>query len=341
MLRGGRIGRESGRLAQARELVQLGSVRGALDLGMTATIAVRTEQRPDERLILLVHRPPDDGALALHLALLEDGAAGAHESWQQALIAAAPMRGGESVLIQLPLENGCGMLMFELSVAPPRSGDLAHRVQVDRARSQASAHLTGLRRMLEQVRAGVPDQTGVIAALAGLKSDEARRAALLHVAAIADAGATRDLALTGRPDLLHEVADGLSQRIPQGYDPTIEELAWLCEQESLTAAARRVESEVDEPVLEALLLRHTGEVGRNLPLVLGLLDAADGLSDLRARLLAENLLYLDDTSPASRVRAFDWLLLRGLHPQDYNPLGSRVERRAALARHVEAAGDAP
>jgi len=38
----------------------------------------------------------------------------------------------------------------------------------------------------------------------------------------------------------------------------------------------------DDPALEAMLLRHTGEVGRDLPLLLGLLEEADDLPELLA-----------------------------------------------------------
>jgi hypothetical protein len=40
--------------------------------------------------------------------------------------------------------------------------------------------------------------------------------------------------------------------------------------------------------------------------------------------------YLEDASPAARVRAYDWLNGKNLAPAGYDPLGSNKDRRAAL-----------
>jgi hypothetical protein len=52
---------------------------------------------------------------------------------------------------------------------------------------------------------------------------------------------------------------------------------------------------------------------------------------------------LEDSSPASRVRAFDWLTARGRAPAGYDPLGTPRQRRAALEHGLStaAAGGAP
>ena len=66
-------------------------------------------------------------------------------------------------------------------------------------------------------------------------------------------------------------------------------------------------------------------------------DGATDLAELETRLVEENLNYLQDTSPASRSRAFDWLEARGAAPVAFDPLAPDKDRRAALARAAEEA----
>jgi len=60
---------------------------------------------------------------------------------------------------------------------------------------------------------------------------------------------------------------------------------------------------------------------------------------LDARVIAENLIYLEDASPASRVRAYDWLQSRGRAPAGFDPLGTPRERRDALEKARSAAAE--
>jgi hypothetical protein len=57
---------------------------------------------------------------------------------------------------------------------------------------------------------------------------------------------------------------------------------------------------------------------------------------LAKKLTAENRILLEDASPASRLRAYDWLAVRGLAPAGFDPFGSLAERRAALLAAAEA-----
>lgn len=78
-----------------------------------------------------------------------------------------------------------------------------------------------------------------------------------------------------------------------------------------------------------LLLRHAGEAARVEGLLTELLESCSSAAELQARLLEENLYALEDSSPAARVRAYDWLALRGAEPPGYDPLAGREARRAA------------
>ena len=71
------------------------------------------------------------------------------------------------------------------------------------------------------------------------------------------------------------------------------------------------------------------------------LKGAGSAADLRTRLLAENFIQLEDSSPAARVRACDWLAARGIAPAGYDPLGPPKARREALERALTAAATKP
>ncbi|MDF1798976.1 MAG: hypothetical protein P1V81_07360, partial [Planctomycetota bacterium] len=83
--------------------------------------------------------------------------------------------------------------------------------------------------------------------------------------------------------------------------------------------------------------RHAGEVGRYPNLLEEALQVSRDLPGFTARLVAENRVFLEDSSPASRVRAFDWLKARGQAPPEYLPLALRSARRAALEAERAAA----
>jgi len=103
----------------------------------------------------------------------------------------------------------------------------------------------------------------------------------------------------------------------------------------VTAAAPLERSASALAALEGILLRHAGEPARYPRLVDTLLGVSVDTADLEARLVAENRAFLEDSRPAARVRAFDWLAARERTPDGYDPLSSAKARRAALAARTE------
>ena len=100
---------------------------------------------------------------------------------------------------------------------------------------------------------------------------------------------------------------------------------------SVTTSAAPLERSASElAALQGILLRHAGEPARYPRLVDTLLGVSVDTADFDLRLVAENRAFLEDSRPAARVRAFDWLTARGLAPEGFDPLGSSKSRRAAL-----------
>jgi hypothetical protein len=139
----------------------------------------------------------------------------------------------------------------------------------------------------------------------------------------------RDLCLVGDEAFLR----GWVALIP---DPASREAAseedwvWDVERAAWVRLARDMVKEDLPDAMLALVLHHAGEAGHYPS---GLEDAARNSADLQTyeqRIIQENRLFLEETSPAARVRAYDWLKRRGLEPPDWDPLGTKEERTGPL-----------
>ena len=86
---------------------------------------------------------------------------------------------------------------------------------------------------------------------------------------------------------------------------------------------------------------HAGEAGRHAASIEQLTRGVGGRADFDGRVLGENLIFLEDSSPSSRVRAYDWLQSHGHAPAGYDPLGPPKARRAALERMLAGPATAP
>jgi hypothetical protein len=316
--------------AVSRESVPLRSLSGSLDPGMTSMLTLADARSPLDTLEVLVHRRPDGESVVVHLVNRRlDEFGGQELLWEQVMVDLQPAPDGPPLTFTRALPNGTGEVVVTVSVATPAAGDEDHGNVVELARSQARTHRVQLAALLAAIESGSPDRAGLLTVFEGLESDENRRGALLYLASITGASLTGDVALLGDPTLIDQLCDDAGSRLPENAIPTVSEAAWLLEQASLTVLVERVYTE-DQPAMEAVLLRYAGEVGRNGPLLMGLmLESSDG-PDLARRIRNENVLFLEDNAPASRVRAFDWLLLRGEAPPDYRPFDDRAIRRAAL-----------
>ncbi|MCA9001723.1 MAG: hypothetical protein KDB61_07365 [Planctomycetes bacterium] len=161
------------------------------------------------------------------------------------------------------------------------------------------------------------------------QADRDLRAALVFLCSQAEGSLGNDLCLLADLAMLR----GWVALIP---DPSEEEgistdqLSWGVERAAWTRIAREmVQGELPGELL-AIVLRHAGEAG-HYPSTLE--DAARTSADwetFQQRLLHENRLFLEESSPAARVRAFDWLQRRGEAPADWDPLAPREQRRAPL-----------
>ncbi len=151
-----------------------------------------------------------------------------------------------------------------------------------------------------------------------------------------------DLSLVGDDEALAEVAGRVRTNSAAFLAAkTPEELGWLLERTALESLAELMDKGKLPPELSAVLARNLGEAGRQSASIQEVLRLSRNRTEFDARLLAENLIFLEDASPASRVRAYDWLQSRGRAPAGFDPLGSARQRRDALekARSAAAGGN--
>lgn len=178
-----------------------------------------------------------------------------------------------------------------------------------------------------------PDWPSYASALESLGHAGQTRPALVFLASETGAGVCEDVALVA-----DEIAeDALAQRVLKkvSESPSIrskDALAWVLDSAAYEVMTGQQAAGKLAPELAATLTLHAGEAGRHSGSVDEALRAAHNAQEFETRLIAENQIFLEDSSPASRVRAFDWLQAHGRAPAGYDPLGKPKERQAALER---------
>ena len=156
------------------------------------------------------------------------------------------------------------------------------------------------------------------------------RRALVHLVETTPTALARDVALAAGDSL----AQDLAGRVHRAHmdtpvrGPTA--LGWLLEQQAYLFLLDADDQDLLDLPLETLLIRHAGQLGRQRHPLRETLIAARDRADFQRRLLHENQITLEDMSPSSRVRAFEWLTKQGQAPDGYDPLASARQRRAAL-----------
>ncbi len=179
------------------------------------------------------------------------------------------------------------------------------------------------------------DWAAVSSAIQSLTLAKGRRESLAFLAAQTGGSICEDLAMEADDATLDQLVKKIQTSVSD--DPNIEpNVGWILDHAALTlldklatdaANGTKVPTE-----LLAILTNHTGEVGRHPSSLDEVLKGLTTRKDLDNRLLAQNMIYLEDSSPASRVRAYDWLSARHVAPDGYDPLASGKARRAALEK---------
>lgn len=171
---------------------------------------------------------------------------------------------------------------------------------------------------------------GMEAALRLLSSLTQRRQALLSLARETGAPLLEDVTLSASEVVMDRLAGAITNECES--DPIWETgtLGWRLQKTTCLFLAELMAAEQMWPELEAIVMRHTGAVGRHPAVLKEMVADATSSEDMEQRLLLENFIYLEDISPAARTRAFEWLATKDRAPKGYDPLASLKERRTIL-----------
>lgn len=179
--------------------------------------------------------------------------------------------------------------------------------------------------------AASPDESVLYGALEGMLQPSSTRSATVFLCGWSGARICEDVALSTDDATLAKLAQDIVAAV--GGGPTDKRtVAWQMDRTALGALAKLQADGQLPPELYAVLTDQAGEAGRHPSAMEEVLLNLRGPEELTRRLGAMNLLFLEDNSPASRVRAFEWLKRRDQAPAGFDPLGPARDRRIALEK---------
>jgi hypothetical protein len=223
----------------------------------------------------------------------------------------------KSVLAQMEIRR---------ATSDPQDAKLVAEANATIAHSLALASST-------QPTAASENQMAYDIALRGLDDPRTRRESLVFATRQMHADICHDMALVATDGDLANLCAAIQTKASDPNAPRDDASAsWMLDSAALKYAGDLQSKDQCPPELLALLIRYTGQVGMNSGSVSELMQTIKSRKDFDARVVAENLIYLEDSSPAARVRARDWLASRGKAPPGYDPLGPPRAREAALEK---------
>jgi hypothetical protein len=189
---------------------------------------------------------------------------------------------------------------------------------------------------------------GLSRAMNELDDPARRRAALVYLAGQGDAEICQDVVMVADDALLEQISRAVKAQAPAAIDDANEaQYAWILNRSAVEAMQPLLTAGTLPDDLFAVLTLHFGETGRHAAAVDDVMHGATSQRDLQDRLISENFIYLQDSAPSARVRAFEWLKARDIAPKGFDPLASPRQRRLALDAALSAdvttgpAGGAP
>ncbi len=288
-------------------------LHAASAVGMT--LRIEASQQSDISLLI-----GHDRADMLRVGLMLPG------SQLLALSDVAYTAGKEQQLAMVLPGKSTGSLAYILKIRPPKDPSEAARAIAMLKPSQLKAQAMPT---VEQLLVQQTLQTA-------RENRSARRSAIVYLASQSRATICEDAAISADDDFLKALADELANRLADARTAaSMSAIGWVLDGTAFDLLARQQLQKKLNSRLTAVLLMHSGEVGRSGSSLEQLIGKAASRNDLENRLIAENFLYLEDVSPAARIRAYDWLARKQKAPAGYDPLGSAADRKKAIDAALE------
>ena len=178
------------------------------------------------------------------------------------------------------------------------------------------------------------DRVFVTSVIDAMTYGENRRAAIVYLAGRTDAHLAEQTAMTADDNFLNQFSLAIADAIGRQDNWTRPKAGWLLDRISFEMLARTTIKRRLSPELTGVLLTLAGEAGRSPAAMEQILANLSTRKDFENRLIAENFIALEDSSPAARVRAYDWLKAHARQPAGYDPLGEAHQRSAAIEKAV-------
>jgi hypothetical protein len=268
----------------------------------------------------------------------------------------APQIDGDPLVLMFPsVLGGTGAFVAVITATSAPKDDVAaaaHRARVESTLSNIGVVGKSTRDRARDISQHEAWQSEVANMRRALETPERRRSALVFLATSTGAALTEDAAYSSSDEELAALAEialdvtRADDKSHVGPEASRDErqLGWALEQRVYLHFARLVSEEKLPQELAGILLRRAGECGRWADTIEDGVRISKNADELRLHFARENRIFLEDSAPSSRVRAFDWLAARGLAPKGFDPLGSEPDRRrvlAALEDAEEAAAQRP
>lgn len=320
----------------------LGQMQDALFQGATSQLDITDQPYASRRFRVLLNRP-DEATLQVGLYLedyvttesAEPSAPARALQKELALLDPLPLDQPTSLLIAIPAKFPApypqNAVVVHLQIQPTGEGD-AFAAAVEKARTDLAASIDQAGKAPSAVTVGAAQSSAFDSAITALSDLDRRRSAMVYIAAQTGATLCESVAMVARDEVLDKLATKMqeSTQTPESRQPEL--LGWICDLSSFQLMTQLFKDKSLPPELTAVLTQFAGEAGRHESSIEELGKNLSSKADLDNRLIAENLIYLEDNSPAARVRAFDWLNARGKAPAGFDPLGSPRDRRNALEK---------
>jgi hypothetical protein len=270
--------------------------------------------------------------------------------------------GQDQLAIVVPIEFNDSPARSLLALVQIKAGTTAAALAQCQANLQASAAAAAGQPSVGAVEGSA--WAGFDSALAALSQPDSQRSALVFLSAETSAHICEDTALVAEDGFLDRLANTVAKRAAISTQPhTPASLAWVLDHAAFellvlsdapgggasgggtsgggTSGGGGSPASTTAPAplpqeLRAILTLYAGEPARHPGSLDDIAHQSTSRQDLENRLEAENLVFLTDSSPASRVRAFDWLKSRGMAPDGFDPLGPAKQRREALDKALPA-----
>ena len=180
---------------------------------------------------------------------------------------------------------------------------------------------------------------GLQRAMTELDNPAHTRAAVVYLATQGDSQICQDVAMLADENLLNQIVAEIKRDAPAAIEAgNLDQYSWILDRAAIQAMQPLFIKANLPPELVAVLTQHFGEPGRHSAAVDEVMRGVSSRTQLHTRLVSENYIYLEDSSPASRVRAYQWLSAQKLAPQGYDPLASPKQRREALDQTLSGGG---